>query len=126
MGSVTIHESVDPSGRFVVLRYDSEESSPSETAAIFLSVWTRFPPDVGILVDGRAVKAPPDAQRVRGLVDRLAKHGDALGKRRIAVVYAGDKATFGMLRMAQLMGSDMPTALETLTDLEAAEEWLRS
>ena len=60
---------------------------------------------------------------MRGLVSRLAKHGDA--SRRIAVVYAGDKATFGMLRMAQLV-SDMPTTFETFTDIEAAEEWLRS
>jgi hypothetical protein len=61
VASMTIHESIDPSGRFVVLRYDSQENSPTETAAIFLSVWTRFPPDVGILVDGTAVPGPPDA-----------------------------------------------------------------
>ena len=124
---MTIRTSVDASKRFVCLRYDAEEPPPQETLAAVLAILSdpELPSDVGILVDRRALAAPPSTDRVHLLTAALARHAELLRNRRIAVVYLG-QATYGMLRMAQMLLTDTPATLAFFATIEEAEAWLRA
>jgi hypothetical protein len=83
---------------------------------------TRYRPGFGFLVDRRQAAAP-SAEYVRRITDFLRGHQREMAGGRVAVVIAS-LATYGMGRMAQTIGEDLPALLELFTDLQKAEAWL--
>jgi hypothetical protein len=124
---VPIEKTLDPSRRFVRLDYGPQAPTPQETLEAISSVLSdsRLPPDIGILINARALAEPPSPERVRRMVTAFAEQTTRLRDRRFAVVYAGGSATFGMLRMAQLLASELPSTLAMFETLEEAEAWLK-
>jgi hypothetical protein len=82
-----------------------------------------YRPGYHFLVDRRAVAVVPDTQRVWAmtpLLDVIARWG---GPCRMAVVTDGD-ATYGMMRMASVLGSDTGVEVGAFRDPDMARDWL--
>jgi hypothetical protein len=121
----------DASGTFVCLDYGGALPTLQETLAALGQAIAdpAFRSEVCILIDGRGISEPPSTDRVKtmrekfGLLQALPP-----GRRiRIAVVYERNaKATFGMLRMAQMLGDGPTMRLQAFETIEDAQSWLRS
>ena len=125
---MSIEAALDPSGRFVLLTYGDADPAPGETQETILRVLSdpKTPADAGLLIDRRSVKETPSAERVRQLTTALGRQTELFRGRRVAVVYSGGLATYGLLRMAQTLSAKNPSTLEGFTSMEEAVAWLTS
>jgi hypothetical protein len=114
--------SIDTSARLVRLHYDG---SPTyrEAVVLIISILSDpdFRPGFDIIADRRGVPAPT-SQYVRSLLEFAYRHR-LLGESRFALV-VDTAASFGMARMAQLIGDGEPTPIRIFIDLAEAEAWL--
>ena len=83
-------------------------------------------PGMGILADRGDIETPQTVGYVRHVILYVRKHEQQFGDARWALVVRG-AAPYGMGRMAQLLGDDIPTMdLEIFNDVVEAEAWLRA
>lgn len=123
---MSIRVVVDSSRRFVRMQYEErEEPTPQDllATAIAASADPTLASDAGLLIDRRVIPTAPTAERIRTIITRLARHAEMIRNRRIAVVYSG-QATYGVLRMAQMLGESLPATLEMFETPAEAEAWL--
>jgi hypothetical protein len=120
---MTITYSIDTTAGLVRLRYH-ENPTFSEWEATMLAVLDDpdFRPGFGILADRRGVPAP-SSDYVRSTLDFSRAH-PALSYSRFAIVVDG-LAAFGMGRMGQILGDDLPGPISVFNGPVEAEEWLR-
>jgi hypothetical protein len=121
---MSVETGFDAEGRFAWLRYGRTEPTPQEVMSALRAVCldTRLRPGGGILIDRRSLP-PPVTSRVRQMVGMLAEQVDFMRGRRMAFVI-DDHATYGMVRMGQLLGADLPIDTRIFADVPAAEAWL--
>jgi hypothetical protein len=79
----------------------------------------------GFLRDRRGLPAP-SADLVHGVMATMASVPELRRSRFAIVVPAGDQANFGMMRMAQILGSGLPLEIEIFTEESDARRWLRA
>jgi hypothetical protein len=120
----------DASGKFVSLDYGGVLPTRQETLAALGQAIADpdFKADIGVLIDGRGIAEPPSTDRVKTMREKFGRLQELLPSRqiRIAVVYDSDaKATFGMLRMAQLLWDSPMMRLQVFETIEDAQSWLR-
>ena len=77
-----------------------------------------------ILIDRRESVDLPTTREVRSNVSTLARHRDALGSCRIAVVVTS-AAAYGMARMGQALADDLPIVIRIFSEETEARRWLR-
>ncbi len=76
-----------------------------------------------ILSDHRRIGDPATAGQVRGTVEHIAALIDALGESKWAIV-ASKEASYGMMRMMEMLAEDLPIQISVFRDLEDARDWL--
>jgi hypothetical protein len=103
-----------------------EAASPAEAEALFQAILAdpNVKPGDGILRDRRHLPAP-GADVVRRSVDFLAKLPRIPTTRFAIVVAQGDKSSYGMMRMLQILASGVSVEAAIFFDLEEARRWLQ-
>jgi hypothetical protein len=120
---MSITYSVDATAGIVRLRYHSKPTI-AEWEATMLAVLDdpEFRPGFGILADRRGVPAP-SSDYVRSTLEFGRSH-PVLSFSRFALV-VDTPAAFGMGRMGQILGDDLPGAIAVFKSYDDAEAWLR-
>jgi hypothetical protein len=85
----------------------------------------QFQPGMKVLWDARDARPDVTADDVRWIVHFVARHREARGKGRSAVV-TGRDVDYGMARIAQVHLEPLPIELAVFRELEEAERWLES
>jgi len=81
--------------------------------------------EYGFLSDRRGIADIPTTEYVRSVIRFLRGRCAAIGVRRWAILVSkGDQASYGMARMAQQLGNDLPFPIEVFTDEAKARGWL--
>jgi len=118
---------IDTTANIVRLHYSASPDWP-EMSAILDTVLNdpAHKPGMGILADRSHVEAPQTVGYIRQLIAYIRKHQAQFGDARWALVFHGT-GPYGMGRMAQLLGDDLPTMdLELFNDPVEGEAWLRA
>lgn len=115
---------LDPASRTVTLVYDRSETSFDEWASTLDHVLAdpAFQPGYGMLSDRRQAPSPPTTETVMALL-RYVRSREQLWRTRWAVLVP-DRATYGMVRMAQGLAHSDPIEIGVFEDLESARRWL--
>jgi hypothetical protein len=77
----------------------------------------------GFLSDRRGMSDIPTTEYVRSVIGFLQGHDTVIGARQWAILVSGT-ASYGMARMAQQIGHELPFPIEVLTDEAKARGWL--
>jgi hypothetical protein len=75
------------------------------------------------LSDHRRIGDPATSDQVRGTLEHVATHVEALGASKWAVV-ASKAASYGMMRMMEMLAEELPIEISVFRDLEEARHWL--
>jgi len=101
--------------------------SPSfeEWASVVYAVLSdqSFQSGYGFLSDRRGITDIPTTEYVRSVIGFLRGHYTAIGARRWAILVS-DTASYGMGRMTQQLGHELPFPIEVFTDEAKARRWL--
>jgi hypothetical protein len=111
----------------VVFIVGPDPTTPAELAA-FLDALVRDPSfHVGdaFLRDRRGLRAPT-ADLLHGVMATMASVPEIRRSRFAIVVDAGDQANYGMMRMAQILGSGTPLEIAIFSEETDARRWLRA
>jgi hypothetical protein len=111
----------------IVFIVGPDPTTPAELAT-FLEALVHDPGfHVGdaFLRDRRGLPAPT-ADMVHAVMATMAAVPELRRSRFAIIVAADDPANFGMMRMAQILGSGMPLEIELFSDEAEARKWLRS
>jgi hypothetical protein len=116
--------SIDSRARLVLFHY-AGSADFSEWAAVMQSLLSdpEYRPGFGFLTDRRSQIEIPSTAFVRSVIDFLHRNGEAIGVKRWATV-VGSPAGYGMGRMAQQLGHELPFEIEIFSDVETARSWL--
>ena len=76
-----------------------------------------------ILSDHRRIGDPATPGQVRGTLEHVAALIDALGESKWAIV-ASKEASYGMMRMMEMLAEDLPIQISVFRDPEEARDWL--
>ncbi|HEU5171614.1 MAG TPA: hypothetical protein VFU46_13790 [Gemmatimonadales bacterium] len=115
---------IDPTAGIVWLRYGGVPDLPTwirTMEAVFAD--PGYQPGLGFVIDRRGVEAP-SVEYLRGAIAFMRAHGPEILNSRWAVV-ADNPAMYGMGRMGQALGAELPIVVEIFPDVDAAERWLR-
>lgn len=115
---------IDPASKAVILVHDRSETSFDEWVATLDHVLAdpAFQPGYGLLSDRRQAPSPPSTATVVASL-HYVRSRELLWRRRWAVLVP-DRATYGMVRMAQGLAYSDPIEIEVFEDLESARRWL--
>jgi hypothetical protein len=116
--------SIDPVARVVEFHYTGSPDF-AEWSAVMEAILAdpAFHPGYGFLTDRRFVSEAPTTEYVQNVMAFLRKHQAAIGPARWAAVVSGP-ASYGMVRMAQHLGSELPFQIQVFTDEVMARRWL--
>ncbi|TPW10121.1 MAG: hypothetical protein FD129_1995 [bacterium] len=123
MGSLTY--TIDKPAGIVRLHYSASPDWP-EMSEVLKSLLEDpgHAPGMGILADRSRIDAPQTVGYIRQIIAYVRKHQKDFGDARWALVVNG-AGPYGMGRMAQMLGDDIPTMdLEIFDDVAEAEGWL--
>lgn len=125
MASLTY--TIDTTAGIVRLNYTASPDWPEMSQVLGeLLLDPAHEPGMGILADRSQVDVPQTVGYVRQIIAYVRKHQAQFGDARWALVVHGT-GPYGMGRMAQLLGDDIPTMeLEIFNDVAEAEAWLRA
>jgi hypothetical protein len=116
---------VDAPRRIVKMRYE-HEADLAELVAALSAIFSHpgYQPGFGFLFDRRAVPASSSGY-IRAALSWVQLHKEKVTGCRWAVVVA-DLANYGMSRMGQTLGEDLPVEFEVFRDMDEATRWLLS
>jgi hypothetical protein len=116
--------SIDEHAGLVRIRYLGEPSFDEWAECMRAIVGDpRFRPGFSFLSDRRGIPALSTGF-VRLCVDFLSGYSEEVGGSRWAVVI-DSPAAYGMMRVAQVLASEVTSHIEIFTDIDEAEAWLR-
>jgi hypothetical protein len=116
--------SIDPMNHIVEFHFMGSPSFEEWVSVIYAVLSDRsFQPGYGFLSDRRGMSNLPTTEDVRSVIGFLRKHYTAIGARRWAILVS-DTASYGMGRMTQQLGHELPFPIEVFTDEAKARRWL--
>jgi hypothetical protein len=116
--------SIDAMNHIVAFNFTGSPSFDEWVSGISAVLRDRsFQSGYGFLSDRRGITDVPRTEYVRSVIDFLRGQCTAIGARRWAILVSGP-ASYGMARMAQQIGDDLPFPIEVFTDEAKARRWL--
>ena len=116
--------SIDKAARIVTVQCSGESPQFVDFKITMETVFKDSNYDTGFtfLLDRHLVDEPPSTDCIRRSVDLFRKHEAKLN---CLAVVVKNMATFGMVRMAQLLAEDVDIDLQVFNDIEEAKRWLQ-
>ena len=116
--------SIDPMNHIVEFHFMGSPSFEEWVLVIYAVLSDRsFQSGYGFLSDRRGMSDLPTTEEVRSVIGFLRKHYTAIRARRWAILVS-DTASYGMARMTQQLGHELPFPIEVFTDEAKARRWL--
>jgi len=116
--------SIDPMNHIVEFDFTGSPSFEEWASVIYAVLSDRsFQSGYGFLSDRRGITDIPTTEYVRSVIRFLRGQCTAIGARRWGILVSGT-ASYGMARMAQELGHDLPFPIEVFTDEAKARRWL--
>jgi hypothetical protein len=116
--------SIDPLNHIVEFHFMGSPSFEEWVSVMYAVLSDRsFQSGYGFLSDRRGMADLPTTEYVRSVIGFLRGHYTAIGGRRWAILVSGT-ASYGMARMAQQLGHELPFPMEVFTDESKARRWL--
>ena len=122
---MSVRISFDHDAWYILAAFDGPISETELTEALHsITSSTEHAPNVNVLWDLRGAGFHNVTRRVVRRLDAVRRQYDARAGARSAVVVPDDLG-FGILRMIEAYGSDIPVTSSIFRTMEEADDWLR-